>query len=214
MTLATLLKQDLRISIRQRSDIVLLLVFTILAALLFPMALGPDPQVLQNIAIGLIWVLVLLASHMASPTVWRQDIEDGTLEQLILNGIPCEWIVLSKTITVWLLSFGSLFILLPFLGTALGITGSAIPTVLITFVIASLPLSFLTVTGGLMTCGNPRAAILSTIIMLPLYLPLFIFSCSACEGEFLPMIMLAGISLTLCPILLYINVLLLNWLPE
>lgn len=220
MIFFTLLKQDLKVGIRQRLDLVLLLVFTAIAALLFPIAIGPEPQILARIAPGLIWVLVLFATHMATPGVWAQDVDDGTYEQLRLARFPLEWIVLSKALSVWMLSFGGLFLLIPFLGLAFGMEADAILVMIQAFIIASIPLSFLTVTGGLMTHGNGRPAILSTIIFLPLYLPLLIFSCSACDAAtsgdspWVYMMILASIALILSPGLLYVNTMLLKWLPE
>jgi heme exporter protein B len=220
MILLTLLKQDLKVGLRQRYDIVLLMVFTLVSALLFPMAIGPESQVLERVGVGLIWVLVLFATHLAMQTVWRQDMEDGTLEQLCLGGFPLEWVILAKALGVWMLSFGSLLLLLPFLGFAFGMAVPVIMVLIETFVLVSLPLSFLTVTGGLMTQGNPRSAVLSMVILLPLYIPLLIFSSSACDsasaGHDVGLILsvLVGISLALCPILLYVNVIFLQWMPE
>ncbi len=212
MILLTLLKQDLKLGLRNKHDLVMLVVSTLVSALLFPIAIGPEPQILSRVAVGIIWVLVLFATHLAVPTVWRQDMEDGTTEQYRLAGFPLEWVVLSKAISVWLLSFGSLFLLLPFLGLSLGLETPTILVLLESFAIASLPLSFLTVTGGLMTQGQSKSAILSTITLLPLYLPILIFSCSACDTQSTVFLtMLAGICLLMCPVLLYMNAAILRW---
>jgi heme exporter protein B len=175
---------------------------------------------LARVAVGLIWVLVLFATHMAVPMVWRQDVEDGSLEQLCLAGFPLEWIVLSKVLCVWLLTFGSLFMLLPFICVVMGMDALSVWVVMKAFFLVSLPLSFLTVTGGLMTQGRSRSAILSIIILLPLYLPLLIFSCGAGDAARLGqecgvyLTILAGLSLVMAPMLLYANVILLRWRPE
>jgi|GEM_PF-2052688 len=211
---ATLLKQELRLGLRQKSDVMLLLAFTLLSALLFPVAIGPEPQLLTRIAPGIIWVLILFAAHIASPNVWRQDVEDGTCEQLSHNS---EWLVISKIVSVWVQYFGSLLLLTPFLGLVFGINAWTTLVLTTSLFIASLPLSCLTVTGGLMTQGNNRSAILSSVILLPLYLPLLIFSCASSESAAslqditAPILMLAGISLLLCPCLLYVCVIILRW---
>lgn len=212
-----LLKKELLLGLRHRSHVFLVLAFAGLSTLLFPMAIGPEPQTLTRIAPGLIWVILLFSAHIASPMIWQQDMEDGTLQELLSMNPPLEWIVLSKIAGVWTLYFSSLLLLTPLLGITLGLENGSLVILTISFLIASLPLSALTVTGALMTRGNQRAPALSSVIMLPLYLPLLIFSCMACEagllssGTYIPLIMLGGVSLALCPLLLYTNVVMLKW---
>lgn len=212
----SLLKRELLLGTRQKFQTALLLVFTLLCILLFPMAISPERQLLRQIAPGLIWVVILFASHLATPLVWQQDIRDGTLDELIILKQPLEWLVLSKLTSVWIFFFSGAILLTPALSMALAMDGDALWILWLTVLISSLPLSALTMTGGLMTADNNRSAILSSVILLPAYLPLLIFSGSAADAAlsqqsaFLPLMMLLGISLALCPFLLYINVALLK----
>lgn len=220
MIFSILLKRELHIGFRQRLDIGMLFVFALLGTLLFPIALGPEPQLLRQIAVGIIWVILIFAAQLSIPTVWRQDAEDGTLEQMCMAGFPLEWLVISKAISIWILCLGSLGLLLPALAYSLYLPWGEILILLICFVITSVPLSFLTVTGATLTLSNARGSLLSAVLLLPFYLPLLIFSGAASEVTSIgdsPNVyisMLTGLSLVLTPLLLYVNVFLISRISE
>lgn len=220
MAFATLLKHNLKVSLRQRHDILLVVTFTLLAAFLFPLAIGSAPQILSKVAAGLIWVILVFAIQLSSPMVWRQDVEDGTLTQLLLSSIPIESIVLSKALSLWLVCLGSLSAVIPLISYAFHFKGDLLFLFLLTYLIISFPLSLLGVTGATLSLGHPRSSILSIVLMIPLYIPMIIFSSSALsfEGggliENSALLILIALSLGLSPLLVFINALALRWMTD
>lgn len=209
MLFLTLLKQDLLTTIRHASELLVLLIFALLSVLLFPLALGPDVTTLQAIAPGLIWVIVLLLVHLHVPQVWRQDRLDGTLEHLHLRRIPNEWVYLSKVVSVWGLLALGLLLMVPLMGMVYGLDGFILYRLIMVFCIASLPLSFLAVTGGLMSQEGVSSALMSLVVLLPSYVPLLIFGSSAITND-AAMMFFIGLAMAFCPMLLYIGVWLLS----
>ena len=56
-----LFRRDLSLALRQGGDTGLVIGFFVLAVVLFPFGVGPEPEVLQRIGAGIIWVAALLA---------------------------------------------------------------------------------------------------------------------------------------------------------
>ncbi|MBP6985385.1 MAG: heme exporter protein CcmB [Alphaproteobacteria bacterium] len=213
MTLMILLRHDIRNLLRRPVHLYSLIAFVTISMLLFPLALGPDPRILSQVATGLWWVLILFSSHLIAPQIWREDLEDGTWQQLSLTATPPEWIILSKAVSVWLTTFGSLILFMPFLGLTFGLSGQAMLLQAQTFLLISPALSLLTLSAGLMRQNNNQIPALSTVILLPLYVPLLIFSCLACHtnANHSAWNVLIGITLLLSVSLLYLNIFLLRW---
>lgn len=208
-----LLRHDIKNLLRRPVHLYSLIAFVTISMLLFPLALGPDPRVLSQVATGLWWVLILFSSHLIAPQIWRDDIEDGTWQQLSLTATPPEWIILSKALSVWLTTFGSLILLMPFLGITFGLSGQEMLLQAQTFLLISPALSLLTLSAGLMLQNKTPIPALSTVILLPLYVPLLIFSCLSChtDANHSAWNVLVGITLLLSVSLLYLNIFLLRW---
>ena len=58
-----LFRRDLSLAFRQGGDTGLVVGFFVLAVVLFPFGVGPEPEVLQRIGAGIIWVAALLAAR-------------------------------------------------------------------------------------------------------------------------------------------------------
>ncbi|MAL82913.1 MAG: heme exporter protein CcmB, partial [Idiomarina sp.] len=117
----TLLKRDLRIAARRRSDALNPLLFLLMVVTLFPLGIGPGPDILARIAPGIIWVAALLASLLGLERLFRDDFQDGTLEQLCLLPQPLAFTVTAKMAVHWLLSGLPLVILSPVLALLLSL---------------------------------------------------------------------------------------------
>ena len=100
----TLLKRDLTLSQRHSSDWLNPLVFFVIVVTLFPLGVGPDGELLSEIAPGVIWVAALLATLLALDGLFRDDYIDGSLEQLLLSPHPLPILVMAKTLAHWLVS--------------------------------------------------------------------------------------------------------------
>ena len=71
-----------------------LAVFFVLAVALFPLGVGPSPEILSRIGVGVIWVTALLACLLSLDRLFRDDSGDGGLD--LLAGAPAPLEVIAE----------------------------------------------------------------------------------------------------------------------
>src|SRR5271167_969598 len=101
---AAVLGRELRLSLRHGADTLAALLFFVLAAALFPLAIGPAPETLGRLAPGIVWVCALLAALLPLDRLFGAELEDGSLDQLLLCGLPAPAIALAKASCHWLVT--------------------------------------------------------------------------------------------------------------
>ncbi|CAB1276513.1 heme exporter protein CcmB [Candidatus Nitrosacidococcus tergens] len=176
-----LVKRDLLLVFRHRSDAANPLLFFLMIASVFPLGIGPEAAVLKQIAPGIIWVSALLATLLSLESIFRSDFNDGSLEQLILSPHPLSFLILAKIFAHWLVTGLPLILLAPLLGLLFGISGWPLVILLITLLISTPALSLVGAVGVALTVGLRQGGLLLTLLLLPLYVPILIFSAGAVE---------------------------------
>ncbi|HYC63243.1 MAG TPA: heme exporter protein CcmB, partial [Reyranellaceae bacterium] len=91
-----LMARDLRLVWRRPGDIAVVLAFFVVAASLFPLAIGPEPNLLARTAAGVLWCAALFAAMLSLERLFAADYEDGTLDLLLLSPWPLELAALAK----------------------------------------------------------------------------------------------------------------------
>lgn len=174
-----LLQRDLLIAWRARSEMAQPVLFFVMVATLFPLALGPDPRTLAALAPGILWVATLLAGLLSLEAMYRTDFDDGALEQLILSPHPLPLLAAVKAMAHWLASGLPLVVTAPIV--ALGFGMEAWPTLVLALSLAlgTPALSLLGAVGVALTVGLARGGLLIALILLPLYVPVLIFAAGA-----------------------------------
>jgi heme exporter protein B len=178
---ALLLKRDLTLAVRHRAEMVNPLLFFILVTSLFPLGVGANPNLLQAIGPGVIWVAALLAALLSLDNIFRSDFEDGTLEQFLLSSHPVSILVLAKVTAHWLVTGLPLLLVSPLLGVLLGVTGDGIRILMLTLLLGTPVLSLLGAVGVALTVGLRKGGMILSLLVLPLYVPLLIFAASAVD---------------------------------
>ena len=200
-----LVARDLRLALRQGSDAAMVLIFYLLAVLLFPFGVGPEPYILARISTGVLWVTALLAALLSLERLFVSEHEDGSLDQLALLPLPLPLVVLAKVLAHWLLTGLPLTILAPVLAVALGMDAVAYPVLVVALVLGTPTLSLIGALGAALTLGARRAGALLALLILPLYIPALIFGVAAVDAA------LAGFATT--PHLAILGALLLAAIP-
>jgi heme exporter protein B len=178
---ALLLKRDLTLAMRHRAEMINPLLFFILVTSLFPLGVGANPNLLQAIGPGVIWVAALLAALLSLDGIFRSDFEDGTLEQFLLSSHPVSILVLAKVFAHWLITGLPLLLVSPLLGVLLGLTGDGIRILMLTLLLGTPVLSLLGAVGVALTVGLRRGGMILSLLVLPLYVPLLIFAANAVD---------------------------------
>jgi heme exporter protein B len=177
-----LLRRDLRLAFRQGFDAALAIVFFILAAVLFPFAIGPDPSLLAPIAAGVVWVTALLASLLSLERLFLADYQDGALDLLALTPESLSAIVLAKVAAHWLTTGLPLILATPLVGILLGAPIAAVLPLLASLALGTPSLSLIGALGAGLSLGARRGGVLIPLLVLPLYLPVLIFGAAAVEA--------------------------------
>jgi heme exporter protein B len=174
---------ELRLSLRQGGDIGLVLGFFVLAVLMFPFGVGPEPELLGRIAAGIIWVAALLAAVLSLDRLFATDYADGGLDLILLSPAPLELVVLAKGAAHWVTTGLPLTLISPVLAIFVDLDPGAIPVLTFGLLIGTPALSLLGAIAGALTLGARRPGILVSLLVLPLYLPVLIFGTGAVEAS-------------------------------
>lgn len=177
-----LLRRDLLLAIRKRAELTNPLLFFIIIVSLFPLALGPEPKILQRIAPAVIWVAALLSTLLSLESLFRSDFEDGSLEQMLMSPHPLSLLVFAKTTAHWLTTGFPLFLISPLLAILMNLQGEAMHALWITLLLGTPVLSLVGAIGVALTVGLRRGGVLLSLLILPLYVPVLIFSASAVDS--------------------------------
>lgn len=185
--LALVLRRELILSFRRPEQLIQPLVFFLIVTTLFPLALNLQLSLLRAIAPGVLWVAALLSSLLSLDALFKNDADDGTLEQLALAGQGLYVIVAAKALAHWLVSGVALVVASPLVGMALAMPASAFGTMMGSLGLGTLTLSWLGAIGAALTVGLKRANVLLSLIVLPLAMPLLIFGAGATDRAILGM---------------------------
>jgi heme exporter protein B len=179
----TLVARDLRLALRQGGDAAMVIAFFVLSVVLFPFAVGPEPELLQRIAAGIVWVTALLAALLSLERLFQADYEDGSLEALALLPLPLEAQVLAKCLAHWLVTGLPLIIVAPLLALLLQLDPAGYPALIAGMVLGTPILSLIGAIGAALSLGARRGGVLLSLLVLPLYIPVLIFGVAAIEAE-------------------------------
>jgi len=203
-----LLRRDLRLALSQSGDAGLVLAFFVLAVVLFPFGVGPEPEILGRVAAGILWVAALLAALLSLDRLFQPDYEDGGLDLIALSPLPLELAVLAKCAAHWLVTGLPLALVSPALALVVDLDHRAIATLVASLLIGTPALSLIGGVAAALILGARRQGVLLSLLVLPLYVPPLIFGAGAVEASALgtgagaDLLLLGALSLTalaLCP---------------
>jgi heme exporter protein B len=206
---AAVLGRELRLSLRHGADTLAALLFFVLAAALFPLAIGPAPETLGRIAPGIVWVCALLAALLPLDRLFGADFEDGSLDQLLLCGLPPAMVAAAKAAAHWLATGLPLLLAAGPVAVMLRMDAGALPALLGGLLPGTLVLSLLGALGAAIVLGARRGGVLLPLLLLPLMTPVLIFGAAAADAattgtspapHLLMLTALLAAALPLCPL--------------
>jgi heme exporter protein B len=175
--------RDLRLALRRRSDTFAALFFFVIVVSLFPLGIGPEPQLLRRMAAGVVWVAALLAAMLSLTRLFADDHQDGTLEQMLLAATPLPLLVLAKMAAHWLVSGLLLALISPLLALQFDLSAGAVGVLALSLILGTPLLSLIGGIGAALTVGLRGGGVLLSLLVLPLYVPVIIFGAGAVEAS-------------------------------
>lgn len=173
------LRRDLKTAYRRRAEVLTTLVFFVIVVSLYPLGVGPEPQLLRSMGPGVVWVAALLATMLGLPRMFGADHADGTLEQLALAPRPLGLLVAAKIGAHWIVSGLPLVIVAPVLGLQYDLPPDALVTLVVSLLIGTPSLSLVGAVGAALTLGVRGGGALVSLLVLPLFVPILIFGAGA-----------------------------------
>jgi heme exporter protein B len=173
--------RDLQVGLRRWTDASNAALFFILVVTLFPLALSPKAEVLRMIAPGVIWIAALLATLLSLHLLFRADLEDGSLEQLLTLPYPLGWMLLAKTLAHWVITGVPVVVMAPVLAITYHLPASAVGVLTFSLLLGTPTLSLLGSIGAALTAGLRGAGVLLAFIVAPLMLPVLMLGARATD---------------------------------
>lgn len=182
MIFLEIIKRELQIAMRKNAEILNPLWFFLLVITLFPLVIGPDPKLLSRIAPGIAWVAALLSALLSFERLFRDDFIDGSLEQIMLTSQPLALTALAKVLAHWLLTGLPLILLSPIAALLLSLEISIWWALVLTLLLGTPVLSCLGAIGVALTVGLRKGGVLLSLLVVPLFIPVLIFSASVLDA--------------------------------
>ena len=172
-------RRDLLLAMRQKSDVLNTLFFFVVVVTMVPLGIGPEPALLRDIAAGVVWVAALLAAILSLPRLFANDYADGTLEQMLLSAEPLSLIVLGKAAAHWLTTGLPLTVMAVAFGVVFDLDMTATLVLVVSLALGTPVLSLIGAVGAALTLGLRGGGVLTSLLVLPLYIPVLIFGAGA-----------------------------------
>ncbi|MBU1253540.1 heme exporter protein CcmB [Qipengyuania sp. DY56-A-20] len=200
--IVALLRRDLAVLLPggRRGGSLLPLLFFLAVAMLYPFAVGPEPELLARTGGGVIWVAALLAAILPLERLVSADLETGVFDQLHLRGVSEELAMASRLLAHWL-AFAPLLLLAALPAAGLLNLPAETLRILVLGLLAGTPgLAAIGLTIAALTATLRGGAALSGLMVIPLAVPILIFGAGslARPGDGTGLALTAAISLGLC----------------
>lgn len=186
--LAPLLQRDAALMWRRRADAMQPMLFALMVCVMFPLAMGAEPERLAQNAGAVIWVANLLASLLVLDNLYRSDFEDGSLEQLLLAPVTLPLVIASKVAVHWLSTALPVLLITPLLSQMLFLPDGLLPVLMLSLLLGSMLMSLIGAMVAALTLGIRRSGMLLALMALPMYVPVLVFGAGSVwsAGQGLP----------------------------
>ena len=175
MTISALFQREIVLGWQTATDSLAQAGFFILIAALFPLAVGPGPELLQQLGISIIWIAALLSALPGFDRLFDVDYRIGWCEQVALSGAGLWVYVLIKSASWYFLTVIPLLIITPMMMLMLNLPLFCLPDVLSSLALGMAALLLLGTISATLTLGARRTALLVALIILPLSVPVLVF---------------------------------------
>lgn len=179
LSMTATIKRDLTLARRSPARMIAVPTFFILLVTIFPLALGPDPDLLARIAPGVLMAAALMATLVHLDRLFRDDAEDGTLDAVILSPAPLSLYTAGRIVAHWMVTGLPLLILCPIMAMILNAPLPLAESVFGVILPATLLLTLIGAAVQGLSLGSGLGGVLLAVLALPLYIPVLIFSGAA-----------------------------------
>ncbi len=173
-----LLERELRSYWLSRFEALQCLAVFCVVMLLFPLGVDPEPELLRTMAPAVIWGSALLACVFGLETLFRQDMRDGWLEQASTSVWPLPLLLALRLVAHWLFTGLPVCVAGVISAAGLGMSTEAVAATGWCLLLGTPSLVGLGSVAAALTANLTGGAMLSALLVLPLYVPVLVFGAS------------------------------------
>ncbi len=177
--LAALIRRDIRIALRAGGGAMIGVLFFLSVVVVMPFALGPDLALLKRIGPAILWLGAMLASLLTLDRLFTADLDDGSLDLIVMSRTPLELSCAAKALAHWLAAGVPLIVATPIIGILLNLDAAATFAVALTLLAGTPALTFTGMIGAALAVTLRRGGLLLAVVVLPLSIPVLIFGVAA-----------------------------------
>ena len=169
------IKRDFLTNTRSLIDLISIIGFMLLIIILFPIGLGPDQEKMSIVSNAIIWIGLIIAILPSLEKILQKDYESGWLDQIATTDVPLQIVLLSKSISYWLIVLIPTILSSPLFAILLSMELKYLPWLILSMSIGGLGISLIGLNGSALILGAKRGNILLPILIIPLMIPILIF---------------------------------------
>ncbi len=157
-----------------------LMIFLIIITL-FPLAVGSEPALLLRLATSAVWIAALLSLVMGVDDLFKADMQNGTLAQLVVSGSPLSVWVFARLLVHWLFSAGFVAVLSLLANPLFNMPFDETLMLMLSIIVGSPLMLMLSAIASSLVLSLKNGAVLVPLIALPMQLPVLIFATGAVD---------------------------------
>lgn len=157
-----------------------LMIFLIIITL-FPLAVGSESALLLRLATSAVWIAALLSLVMGVDDLFKADMENGTLAQLVVSGSPLSVWVFARLLVHWLFSAGFVAVLSLLVNPLFNMPFDETLMLMLSIIVGSPLMLMLSAIASSLVLSLKNGAVLVPLIALPMQLPVLIFATGAVD---------------------------------
>ena len=167
--------REWRVACARLGDYLSATMFFVMMASLFPIAISPEPEMLRQLGISVIWIAAMLSVLPTCERCFLEDSQCGWLEQITLSPLSLLSYVLAKMMIFYLITSLPMMIILPVIMLMFALPLSLLPLLGSTLGLGLGCLHLIGIMMAGLTLGARRGGMMLSLATLPLALPILIF---------------------------------------
>ena len=175
-SILALFTREIKVNYRNLSDIFSILIFFLLAIMIFVFSIGTNKEIFNEIGIGIIWTLILLSNTLSVRKIFQDDFDNNNIVLFHMAGLSYELIVIIKIITIWLFFQVPFFIVIPLASILLNVDFINTKTIFISFLMGSPTITCIASISGSMNLLNKTNFTIGSLIIMIFSIPVIIFA--------------------------------------
>lgn len=171
----TVFAHEMKLYYRRKMDVVNAFLFFLLVIILFPIGIGPQPEVLKALSLGVIWVAAIFSAMFGARMIFEADAKDGTLNQYLTTPANLEIVSLAKIAANWAAFCLPVVLVSPIAAGMFGFDFADSWMLALTLLLGTPVFAMIGGIGSALSLGSKKGRLLQALLVMPLYIPILIF---------------------------------------